>query len=245
MRNAIALSALLSAALLLGYGPTPTPLKADDHASDEATETNQEGWIDLFDGESIESDWQVMSGKATYRVEDGSIVGTTEPGSPNTFLCTKRTFGDFELTFEVLLHDNQLNSGIMIRCLNDENQNQQYGGRIKGPQVEIEAGPGQSGFIYGEASGGWLSPEPKSPDRSVSTHDHFKNGVWNEYRIVAQGPRIQTWLNGEMIADLTVSDRYQEQYAEGMIGLQVHGVGNRGPFTVRWRNLKLRELPAE
>lgn len=243
MRNALALTTVLSTSLLLGYGVTPS--LADHHLAGEAAETEKQGWVDLFDGESIENDWVVLSGKATYRVEDGAIVGTTEPGSPNTFLCTKQTYGDFELTFEVLLHDNQLNSGVQIRSQLDENQNQQYGGRINGPQVEIEAGPGQSGYIYGEASGGWLSPEPKSKDRAVNQHDHFKNGVWNTYRVVAKGPRIQTWINGEMIADLTVSDEYQEKYAQGMIGLQVHGVGNNGPFSVRWRNLKIRELDAE
>lgn len=237
MRHLFALAALSGAALLLA--PAPAPVLADDHKQGEKAEQGE--WISLFDGETLDG-WQIMSGKATYEVKDGSIVGTTEAGSPNTFLCTTETYGDFELTFEVLLEDNPLNSGVQIRSKNDENTNKEYGGRIKGPQVEIEAGPGQSGFIYGEASGGWLSPEPKSKDKAVNSHNHFKNGQWNEYRVVAKGPVIQTWINGEMVADLTVSDKYQEDYAEGMIGLQVHGVGNRGPFKVRWRNLKLREL---
>jgi len=49
----------------------------------------QEEWISLFDGETLEG-WTVHSGHATYRVEDGAIVGQAVKGSPNTFLCTER-----------------------------------------------------------------------------------------------------------------------------------------------------------
>ena len=44
------------------------------------------GWVSLFDGKSLD-DWKVNGGSAAYKVEDGSIVGTTVEGSPNTFLC--------------------------------------------------------------------------------------------------------------------------------------------------------------
>ena len=33
-----------------------------------------------------------------------------------------------------------------------------------------------------------------------------------------------------------------ETHPEGFIGLQVHGVGNRGPFKVAWRNIKIKSL---
>ena len=48
-----------------------------------------------------------------------------------------------------------------------------------------------------------------------------KNGEWNKLRIVANGPSIKTWLNGEPRAEIcdNVTPR-------GVIGLQVHGVGN-------------------
>ena len=34
------------------------------------------------------ADFQVVSGTATYKVENGVLVGTTTEGSPNTFLAT-------------------------------------------------------------------------------------------------------------------------------------------------------------
>jgi len=188
--------------------------------------------------------WSVKSGYATYQIEgNGVVVGRTAKGSPNTFLCTDQEFGDFELNFEVKVDDG-LNSGVQIRSkLKNADAKNAYGGRVYGPQVEIESGPGQAGFIYGEATGrGWLSPEPQSDDRSVSQHDHMKNGEWNEYRVVAKGPNIKVWVNGEMIADLSDEEIY-ETHPKGIIGLQVHGIRNdSGPFEVRWRNLQIKSL---
>lgn len=200
---------------------------------------DKDGWTSLFDGKSIEG-WEIKSGFATYEVKDGAIHGTTAEGSKNTFLCSAKEYGDFELEFEVKVHDS-LNSGCQIRsALKDVDAENSYGGRVNGPQVEIESSPGQAGYIYGEATGlGWLSPEPK--DKSHS-HKHMKNGEWNHFRIVAKGPRIQTWINGEAVADLTHEEIYKT-HPKGLIGLQVHGIGKKaGPFDVAWRNLKIKEL---
>lgn len=204
-----------------------------------------DGWVSLFDGKSLDG-WTVHSGTATYRVEDGAIVGKNTEGSPNTFLCTDKEYGDFELEFDVK-DDDGLNSGVQIRSLvrqadvgkgkNDK------AGRVYGPQCEIEASPGQSGYIYGEATGlGWLSPEPQEKDPAKNQHSLMKNGEWNHFRIVAKGPNIQTFINGTKVADLTHEEIYKT-HSKGLIGLQVHGIKpGTGPFEVRWRNLRIKEL---
>ena len=183
-------------------------------------------WKSLFDGKSLEG-WQQHGGKAKYRVEDGAIVGQSVPNTSNSFLCTKERFGDFELMFEVNA-DRELNSGVQIRSNIKEND------RVYGPQVEIAASPGSSGYIYGEATGrGWLSQDRKGSDA-------LKNGKWNKFRVVCKGNNIKTWINGIAIADLTD----EKGSREGLIGLQVHGVGKRTePLLVRWRNIKIRKLP--
>ena len=190
-----------------------------------AEEKSKAEWRSLFDGKSLDG-WEKHGGKAEYRVEEGTIVGHSVPNSPNTFLCTKQRFSDFELRFEVKV-DKALNSGVQIRSNIKEND------RVFGPQVEIEAGPGESGYIYGEATGrGWLSQ-----DRSKKAP--FKNDGWNQYRVLAKGTNVKTWVNDEPIADLTD----EKSSREGIIGLQVHGVGKREePLYVRWRNLKIRVL---
>lgn len=193
-------------------------------------------WIDLFDGETLNG-WTQRNGTAVYAVEDGAIVGTTADGSPNSFLCSDAEYGDFELQFDVRVHP-RLNSGVQIRS---KTQGEDPRGRVNGPQVEIEAsgdGGAESGYIYGEATGhGWLTP----PDR-LKPHKHFRDGDWNHYRVVARGPRIQTWINGTEIEDLTHEEIHQS-HPSGFIGLQVHSIGrDQGPYTVAWKNIRLRTL---
>ncbi len=198
-----------------------------------------DGWVSLFNGTDLEG-WVQKNGTAEYRVEDGAVVGKTKEGSPNSFLCTKREYGDFELRFDVKV-DNPLNSGVQIRS---QTVGETNAGRVNGPQVEIEASGAngaEAGYIYGEATGrGWLTPESE-----LKPHKHFKDGEWNEYRIVAQGPRIRTWINGEPVADLTDEEIYKT-HPRGFIGLQVHSIAKgAGPFEVRWRNLKIRVLESD
>ncbi len=62
------------------------------------TSAAEDGWVSLFDGKTLNG-WIQKNGTATYRVEDGAIVGRTTPGSANSFLCTANEYGDFELEF--------------------------------------------------------------------------------------------------------------------------------------------------
>lgn len=195
-------------------------------------------WKPLFDGKTLEG-WIQKNGTGTYRVVDGAILGETAKGSPNSFLCTVEDYGDFELEFEVKLIDSELNSGVQIRSQTKPAKGEQEFGRVNGPQVEIEASGSkgaESGYIYGEACGGWMTPGDRR-----KPHKAFKDGEWNTFRIVARGPRIQTWINGEPIEDLTDKKKF-ESHPKGFIGLQVHSVGNKGPFQVAWRNIRIKEL---
>lgn len=194
-------------------------------------------WKPLFDGKSLDG-WTQRNGTATYRVEDGAIVGKTTEGSPNSFLCTDKEYGDFELKFEVKV-DNQLNSGVQIRSQTRGGPK----GRVNGPQVEIEAGGAngaEAGYLYAEAVSGWMTP-----DEARKPHKHFKDGEWNAYRVWAVGPRIKVWINDTLISDL-VDETMYESHPKGFIGLQVHGIGSgRGPFEVAWRELSIREIDSK
>ena len=197
-------------------------------------------WVSLFNGKSLEG-WTQKNGWASYAVEDGAIVGRTAEGSPNSFLCSLQDYGDFELEFEVKVHPS-LNSGCQIRSktkeLTDAERGRQQFGRVYGPQVEIEAGVAEAGYVYGEATGrGWLTPEER-----LKPHDHMQDGEWNKFRIIAKGPRIQTFINGKAVEDLTDEAIY-ETHPKGFIGLQVHGIAKgTGPFDVSWRNIRIKEL---
>jgi hypothetical protein len=78
-----------------------------------ARSQDRDQWVPLFDGKTLDG-WSVHSGFAKYHVEGDELVGTTVKGSPNTFLCTDRQYGDFVLEFEVKV-DPRLNSGVQDR----------------------------------------------------------------------------------------------------------------------------------
>ncbi|MFT7618249.1 MAG: hypothetical protein ACI97A_001890 [Planctomycetota bacterium] len=185
-------------------------------------------WISLFDGKTLNG-WKQRNGSATYAVADGAIVGTTAKGSPNSFLCTKRFFGDYELEFETKLLDDRLNSGVQIRSHSFPSYRKN---RVHGYQVEI-ATNGEAGFVYDEARRGWLSPERKDPVKNAA----FQNGKWNRYRVVCRGSSITTWIN-----DIAIAHVDDSVSANGFIGLQVHSVPGDPKWQVAWRNIRLREL---
>ena len=216
-------------------------------------------WIDLFDGTSLNG-WVQMNGGHRFTVEDGAIVGRTVEASAsmNSFLCTVQEFDDFELELETAI-DPITNSGIQIRSAVRPLQTtgrafESAAGRVNGPQVEIRRfykGEPATGLLYGEAMGtNWLSSQ-KTIDEG---HHFFVDGGWNKLRIVARGPRIQTWVNGNLVEDL-VNDEVYKSHPKGFIGLQVHGLSEREvnlhpelgittkqPLTIRWRNIRIKPL---
>jgi quinoprotein glucose dehydrogenase len=219
------------------------------------------GWIQLFDGKTLNG-WVHMNGAHNFTVEDGAIVGRTVESSAgiNSFLCSLREFGDFELELETYI-DPVINSGIQIRTkvrpVNGSGRPyESFAGRVNGPQVEIRRyykGLPTTGLLYGEALGtGWLSSQ-KMIDEG---HPYFIDDGWNKLRIVAKGPRIQSWLNGHLIEDYTNEDLYKT-HSRGFIGLQVHGLSDRElslpinagrgitksePLMVKFRNIRVRPL---
>ncbi|MGI9472501.1 MAG: family 16 glycoside hydrolase [Rubripirellula sp.] len=204
------------------------PASIEPDAWAEVPDVGGEGWISIFNGKDL-AGWSQKNGTATYRVEEGVIIGKTAEGSPNSFMCSDKEYGDFELTFEVK-DDPGLNSGVQIRSVSKDNYND---GRVHGPQVEIETAPGESGYLYSEGTGrGWITKEQPIKDSYV-------NGEWNRFIVRAKGDRIQTWVNGQPIADV----RDAESSRRGFLGLQVHGIKrDTGPFEVRWRDIRVREL---
>jgi quinoprotein glucose dehydrogenase len=221
-------------------------------------------WIQLFDGTTLNG-WVHLNGAHTYTVEDGAIVGrTVEPSaSTNSFLCTTREFDDFELELETMV-DKVTNQGIQIRSQVRPTKTtgrsfESFAGRVNGPQVEVRRfykGQPTTGLLYGEALGtNWLSSQQKIDDG----HHYFIDEGWNALRIVARGPRIQTWVNGHAVEDL-VNDEVFKTHPRGFIGLQIHGLSEREvtmplyagsgvtvsePLLSRWRNIRIRPIPKE
>ena len=188
----------------------------------------QSDWKLLFNGNDL-SGWEVKNGTAEYHVKNHAIVGTSKTGSPNTFLCTKKIYGDFILELEVLVSPG-LNSGIQFRS----NSFKEYkNGRVHGYQSELDTSKRRwSAGIYDEGRRGWLYPLTNN----TIAGDAFNNGVWNTVKIEAIGNTIKTFMNGIQCANLV-----DEMTDKGFIALQVHSIKDKSQEgkTIKWKNIKI------
>lgn len=186
-------------------------------------------WKDLFNGKTLDG-WTQRGGKAKYAVEDGAVVGTTAVGTPNSFLCTDRDYGDFILELEYKV-DPKMNSGVQFRSQSLPGYKR---GQVHGYQIEIDpSSRAWSAGIYDEGRRGWLYSLEKNP----AAQKAFKQNEWNHYRIEAIGDSIRTWINGVPAADLR-----DAMTLSGFIALQVHGTSEKEPMQVRWRNIRIQDL---
>ena len=185
-------------------------------------------WQILFDGTNL-SEFEQINGRADYLIEDGTLVGVSKINTPNSFLATKKKYGDFILEFEVYV-DHGLNSGVQFRSISDPKIKK---GRVHGYQCEIETSDRKwGGGVYDESRRGWLYPLT----RNIKGQESFINGTWNHYRIEALGNHIRTYVNGIQCANLV-----DDLTSEGFIAFQVHSIENKEDEgkKVRWRDIKI------
>jgi Domain of Unknown Function (DUF1080) len=204
------------------------PLSATLTASDASAQAPK--WRQLFDGKSLDG-WYQCNGTAPYTVEDGTITGRTVVKSPNSFLCSRDTFGDFILEYEVWVATN-LNSGVQIRSIVDPAVK---GGRVHGLQVEVDPSDrAWTGGLYDESRRGWLY----TLDGQPAAKQAFKMGTWNRFRVEAIGTSVRTWVNGVPVASIV-----DDLTPSGILALQVHAIGNdekHAGEVVRFRNLRIQ-----
>jgi hypothetical protein len=198
--------ALLLTALALCAGCATTSPKLNRLNSAE----KKAGWVLLFDGESL-TGWMPRDA-ARWAVVDGAIA--YQPDTGPGFLCTTKSYGDFELKVDFWV-DDVANSGVFLRCPST--------GPIAGTNAyEVN--------IY--------DPHLKWPTGSINEvalreGDVRSVGRWNSYHITAQGNHLVVRLDGRVLVD-TRNDR--EKF--GPIGLQQ----SRGQGMVKFRNIKLKPL---
>jgi len=108
--------------------------------------------------------------------------------------------------------------------------------RVYGYQAEIATEKtGTSGGIYDEARRGFMMYDVKGDPKAGKA---FKDGQWNKYRIECKGSTLKTFIN-----DIPCANLRDSLTARGIIGLQVHGVGDTAtPYSVRWRNIQIQVL---
>jgi catechol 2,3-dioxygenase-like lactoylglutathione lyase family enzyme len=182
----------------------------------------------LFDGKTL-SGWE--GNLDNWRVEDGAIVaGSPERRQPhNEFLATTEDFGDFDLRlqYKVIGSGGFVNGGVQFWS-----QRVPQNFEVSGYQADL--GADTDGNLYDESRRNRnLATAPADIRKQV-----LRPGAWNDYRIRAEGARIQIWLNGVKTVDFTETELGIPQ--RGKFALQIHGGANT---QVSYRGLTLEALP--
>ena len=185
----------------------------------ELPEEEQEP-VNLFNGENLDG-W-VEYGNELWYVEDGLLVCESGPEEQYGYLATEKFYKDFDLSVD-FKQVSDGNSGIFFRSVFE-------GTRVTGWQVEVAPPDHDSGGIYESYGRGWLEQIPEENE------GYLKEGEWNTMRIKVVGPKVTTWLNGNLMVEL---DDPKIGKANGRIALQIH---DGGGIKVLWRNLVVQEL---
>ena len=182
--------------------------------------------LPLFDGKTFDG-WE--GNLQAFRIEDGAIVGgNLQSKIPrNEFLCTTKTFADFELRLGVkLLGGDGANAGIQFRTTRIPNHHEVVG-------YQADMGTGWWGALYDESRRNKVLIGPdQGKMKSV-----VKAGDWNDYVVRAEGKRIQLSINGVPTVDYTEDD--PKIPADGLICVQIHS----GPPSEAWyRGIQISSL---
>jgi hypothetical protein len=177
----------------------------------------------FFNGKNLEG-WEGLTDY--WSVKDGAIVGNTFPDGLkfNTFLCSKKEYGNFELSFQVRLKGGAGNSGLQIRSRIHDPEHF----AVTGPQCDMA--DGYWGSLYGENFGGMMKAASKEVVDKV-----VKKADFNDYYVKVVGKHVTIKLNGEA----TVDDDFAKMPDKGIVAWQLHG---GGPMEVTFKDIKFKDL---
>jgi hypothetical protein len=197
-----------------------------------------DGWRSLLDGTSTAA-WRAYRGTTIptgWRAANGELTHTKDGGD----IVTVDQFGDFELELEWKVAEGG-NSGIFYR--GTEAAERIY---ETAPEYQVlddaRHVDGRNPLTSAAAAYG-LYAAPRGVVKPA--------GEWNATRIVARGPSVEHWLNGQKVVAYELGSADWEakvkasKFAEwpgygramrGHIGLQDHG------DVVSYRNIRIREL---
>ena len=186
--------------------------------------TGQE--VNLFNGKDLHG-WVVSGTELWYVDAEGLLVCESGPNAKYGYLLTREYYNDFDLTVE-FMQGADGNSGVFYRSFIWREAD----AAITGWQCEVAPPNQHTAGIYESVPGGrgWLiKPDPEK--ESI-----LKMGEWNTMRLLVQGSKTTTWLNGTQMIEL---DDEKIGAGQGRIALQIHSGGG---IKVSWKNLILKKL---
>ena len=182
----------------------------------QSSTTEQSGAVDALD--DFEKDFFVAFGDpASWKAEGGVFQCN---GTPNGYLCTKKSYSNYVLTLEFRYPEQAGNSGV-FHYISGEH-------KVWPACVEVQGLYQRLAQIF--PLGGAEGPRSDG-DEEARTRARKPHTEWNHLKITSQDGVIGAKLNGVFIGQ---SGPYPVR--QGPIGLQSEGA------PVHFRNIEIREL---
>ncbi len=193
----------------------------------------EEGFVQLFDGESLDG-WILLGKRGEgYAIRDGSIACAKGSGGN---LLSASEYSNFVLRFEFKLESGS-NNGLCVRCPLGWSDMAYAGNELQiidnSAERYANIKPWQKhGSLYhvAPAKTGALNPV----------------GEWNSQEVAARGSRITVTLNGTKILDVDTKNVKDPALLAKHPGLKrksghIGFLGHNEP--VQFRNIRIRRLP--
>lgn len=187
-------------------------------------QTSEEGWITLFDGETL-NNWAAAENPETFSIEDGKIV----VDGPRAHLfyngpVENHDFDDFVFKADIMTMENA-NSGIFFHT-----QYQEEGWPAHGYEAQVNNS---------------YDPDPRRTASLYNVDDNteitFPDEEWFTMTIRVEGQHITIMVNDEVITDYTEPedvDRGTNVLSSGTFALQGHDPDSR----VFYKNIRVKPL---
>ncbi len=213
------------------FGGVANPIRNEGEM--ERLRTREDGFVDLFDGVSLDG-WQIVNGApSTWTVADGVIECS---GFPTGVMRTDRTYENFILELEYRHLVPGGNAGLFVWSDPITARGQPF---TRSVEVQVMDGQEQGWFTSdGDVfpiHGARMTPvDGRGGDRAYPSERRSNPApMWNHYRVECVDGRIVVALNGKV-----VTEGYDIAPRRGFICLESEG------SPVEFRAIRLKELPA-
>lgn len=173
-------------------------------------------WKSMFNGKDLDG-WTVR-GKAKWKVDDGVLIGHGKNG--HIYASPELTDLEVKGTFRVSDQGGGSNSGLYFRSNPPEDNPNSY---PRGYEAQI--------CHNQDAHTGWLW-KPGAPTGRASKLI-TKDDQWFKMRVKAVGPKINIWVNDELV--MSYEDK---EYKKGYFAIQCHNSG----MTIEAKDLYYMDL---
>jgi hypothetical protein len=213
-------------------------------ATQREVAASEEGFQPIFNGKDL-SGWEGLPG--SWEVRDGAIVGESTEAKPvakTHYLYWKGGEpADFEVRFQYRI-SGHANTGLQFRSEARPDFN------TWGYQADLDAQGRYTGCLYQHGRGlvaqrgqkVLIDAQGKKTVTKFAEPNELLKAVnrdgWNEYHVLAEGPRIMLSINGVRMCEV---EDHEVKYAlpKGILALQMH----KGlPMKAEFKNLRLRVI---